>query len=163
PQGAGAIAERTVEEGARQLADAVAVVGACAERRRAGPDREVRVTELRRDGARGLLPLREVAGKSERHPAELVVEPLDVADAALDVTLRRDGARPRRALGRRWSVPARPAAPGHPALPGDPPRELVVAGRRETADRLDAGRGEPLGGTRADTREHPGRERRQEL
>ena len=49
-----------------------------------------------------------------------------------------------------------------PDLPRQDPRRALVVDRGEVADRLDLGCGQPRGGARADTRQHPDRERREE-
>ena len=132
-----------------------AVVGARAERGRARPDREVGIAELGRDRPRGLAALAQVAREPAGHPAQLVVEPLDVADVALERLLARD----RDALGRDLERPrvdaARAVAHEQPDLAREHSPKLVVLERGEPADRLDPGRGEPLGGTRADSRAAP--------
>ena len=65
PQRAGPVAQRAVEERARELADPRGVVGADGQRGRAGADREVGIANLRRDRARDLAAaaqmLRELA------------------------------------------------------------------------------------------------------
>jgi len=66
------VAQGAVEERARELADAGAVVGAGRERRRAGADREVRVAQLRRDGAPGLPALAEVPANFVEVPAKRI-------------------------------------------------------------------------------------------
>ena len=67
-----------------------AVVGADRERRRARADREVRVAQLRRHRARDLAAAAQVLGEPDRHPAQLVVQPLGVGDVPRERLLVRD-------------------------------------------------------------------------
>src|SRR5687767_13523824 len=78
PKCAGAIGESTVEQAAGELADLLRVVDADAQGGRAAPDREVRVPELRRDGARSPAAVTEQLGDSVRHPAQLGVQLLAI-------------------------------------------------------------------------------------
>src|SRR5205823_13871826 len=75
PQRPRPVAQRAVEEAARELADPLRVVGAGGQRRRARPDREVGIAELRRDGTRRLAAAAQVLGEPLGHEAKLLVQP----------------------------------------------------------------------------------------
>ena len=134
------------------------VVDADLERARARPDREVGIAELRRDGARGLLAVAQVTRQALRHPAELVVEALEVADVARERLLARD----RDALDRDLERPRVDAAGPFAHDPADLAGQRGARARRRSsaasvADRLDAGRREPLLGPRPDPGQHADR------
>ena len=90
PERAGPVGEGAVEEIAGELPDTLAVREPGRQGRRAAPDGEVRVAELRRHRARDLPGLRQVRRDPKRHPAELAVELLAVGDVAREGLLVAD-------------------------------------------------------------------------
>src|SRR5579862_4227227 len=90
PQRAGPVAERAVEERAGELTDPGAVRGADRQRRRTGPDGEVRIPELGGHGPRHLATGPEMLCEVLRHTPQLVVKALRVADVARESLLAGD-------------------------------------------------------------------------
>ena len=125
-------------------------------------NREVGIAQLRRHRARRLPALTQVLGEADGHPAQLVVQALEVAHVAREGLLVRD----RDPLGRDLERPridaAGAVADEPPDLPRQDPRQLRIGDRGEVADRLDLGCGQPRGGAGADPGQHPDRERREE-
>src|SRR5439155_10532065 len=151
------------EQVPRGLTDAIAVVGPDRQGRRARPDREVGIAQLRRHGPRHLAAVPEMLRQARRLPPQLVMETLAVADVLCERLLVRD----RDPLDRDLEA-ARVDTPGAvsqlpPDDAADELAELVVAERREVADRLDSRRDEALFRPRADARQQPDRERREKL
>ena len=120
------------------------------EARRAAPNREVRVAHLRRHGAGGLSLLDQVLGEARRHPPQLVLQLVAVADVTLEGLLGADrdpfGAR----LERAWVNAARPVAKECSDLAGEELPQLGVGQVCKCADRLQPRRPQPLLGARAD-------------
>ena len=114
-----AVAQRPVEQPARDVADRLRVVDACRQRRRAAADGEVGIAHLRRDRARRLSAGREVLGQARRHAAKLRVEHVAVGDVSLERLLVAHGdPLRRRARGRRGSMPRARSRSSRPTLPG---------------------------------------------
>src|SRR5207253_1562784 len=150
------------KEPARKLADAFGVPGADGQRRRPRPDGEVRVAHLRRDRATDLSARLEIPGELHGHSPKLVVQALTIGDVALECLLQRDRDPLDRHLERSRVDAARTIAQLATDLAAQHARELVVADRRELTDRLDAEAVQPFLRLRADTREQPDREGREE-
>ena len=133
------------------------------ERRRARADREVGIAELRRHRARRLPALAQVRGEAVGHPAQLVVQPLDVADVALERLLDRDRDPLGRDLERPRVDPARAVADEPADLAGKHPRELGVARARRASPIVSTPAAASLAAARGpDPGQHPDRERREE-
>ena len=161
--GAGPIAQRAVEERAGELADSRGVVGADRQRGRTGPDREVRIANLRRDGARDLAAAakmlcqlhRDMRRSSSWSRSGSEMSRANVSSSEIEM-------RSVETSSGRGSMPARPVAQLAADLaPQDLP-QVVVGDRGDVADRVDPEPDEALLCPRPDPRQDPDRERREE-
>src|SRR5215203_6243002 len=162
-EGSWTVFQRAVEQGARELPDAVRVVGADRQRGRAAPDREVRVADLRRDCASRLAGAPQVLGERVGHRPQLRAELLDVGDVARERLLLADGNPLRLRIEPARIDPARPIAEQLPDLPRQQRAEPLVGELGEAADRLDPGSAEAGLGARTHPRQAPHVEWREEL
>ena len=163
PQRPGAVAQRTVEERAGELADLGAVVGAHAERGRARADREVGVAELGRDRARGLLALAQVARRAGR-PSRAARRGAARGRRCRARTSPRSRSRSARSRPRAGAGRSRAPARGRAARPcpaaAGAARASASAASAPIVSTPAGGEARFRAGT--DPRQHPDRERRQE-
>ena len=159
PQRARPVAQPAVEQPAGELGDPVRLVDRGGQRRRAAPDREVGVAELRRHGARREPPLRAGAPRARRPCGAISAWRSGRSEMSRsNVSSTEIETRSVSSSRSRGSIPRARSRSSGPIVPGEDDTELRVAERGEIADRLHAGRREPQLGLRADARQRAHRE-----